>query len=67
MVPGADSVRSAVRRVLDDASYRKSARELAAEIASMPDATHGVKLIECLVETGQPVLRESFSPGGLFR
>jgi UDP:flavonoid glycosyltransferase YjiC (YdhE family) len=50
VVPGApldaDEVRTAIRRVLEDPSYRRSAEDLAAEIAALPDVAAAVTMLE---------------------
>ena len=45
----ADSVRHAVRALLDDEAYRTAAENIAREIAAMPDPAHAVAALERLV------------------
>ena len=54
LLPGqfsADSVRQAVRALLDDEAYRTAAENIAREIAAMPDAAHAVVALERLVSS----------------
>ena len=52
-----DAVGAAVRRLLDDPSYRESGARLAAEIEAMPGPAEGVGLLERLAEERRPILR----------
>lgn len=45
----ADSVRQAVRKLLDDEAYRNAAEGIAREIEAMPDAAHAVVALERLI------------------
>ena len=57
--PTAGAIRAAVRRVLDDPSYRRNAGRIAADIATYRPAQTGAALVEQLAATGQPVLRSA--------
>jgi UDP:flavonoid glycosyltransferase YjiC (YdhE family) len=51
------AIRDALVRVRGEPGYRKRARELRAEMASMPGVRRAVELIEELVRRGAPVIR----------
>jgi MGT family glycosyltransferase len=51
-----DVIRSAVREVLTEPSYRAAAERLRGEIASLPGPEHGVALLERLATERQPIL-----------
>jgi MGT family glycosyltransferase len=55
--PTAQQVGEAVRKVLNDPSYRDSARRIQAELAAKDAATEAATLLERLAETKAPVLR----------
>lgn len=50
-----DSIRRAAREVLNTASYREAARRFQAEALSLPDTSHGVKLLERLAAEKRPL------------
>lgn len=52
-----DSVRREVRLLLDDPGYRERAGGIAGQIAEMPDAKHGVTLLERLAREATPMVR----------
>ena len=56
--PTEAQVRDAVNRVLGDASYRANARRVQAELARHDGPAEAANLLERLVATGQPVLRQ---------
>jgi UDP:flavonoid glycosyltransferase YjiC (YdhE family) len=45
-----DAVRSSLRTVLDDGSYRRAAQRIQAEISAMPDASDALRRLEALVQ-----------------
>jgi UDP:flavonoid glycosyltransferase YjiC (YdhE family) len=45
-----ENVQRAVREVLGDKRYRENAQRIQAEIQAMPGLSHGVELLETLVE-----------------
>ena len=51
-----DDVRTAVRRVLDDPTYREQALRVRGELGDMPGPDHAVRLLEQLCRHGRPVL-----------
>ena len=53
-----ESMRAAVRRILDEPAFGENARRLRDEIAAMPDVHHAVALLERLVKSGRPIVRE---------
>ncbi|HWF34520.1 MAG TPA: glycosyltransferase [Solirubrobacteraceae bacterium] len=58
LLPGeisADGVRTAVRTLLDDSSYRERAEFVAYEIESMPGPERGARLVERLARERQPL------------
>ena len=52
---GAQSVRTAVRTLLDETSYRQAAEAVAAELAAMPGPEEGVRLLERLAAERAPL------------
>ena len=60
--PRPEQVRDAVREALADPSYRARAAEVAAALAPLDGAGETVRLVERLVATGAPVLREQADP-----
>ncbi|HEV2810894.1 MAG TPA: nucleotide disphospho-sugar-binding domain-containing protein, partial [Acidimicrobiales bacterium] len=52
---GAESVRHAVRTLLDEPSYRQAAEAVAAELAAMPGPEEGVRLLERLADERAPI------------
>ena len=54
----ADAIRSRLREVLDDPTYRANARAFAADMAALPGADHAVRLLERLVRDREPILRD---------
>jgi len=57
--PAPATLRAAVRAVLDDPRYRERAREIADEMARHDAAVEGAALIERLVASRAPVLRDA--------
>lgn len=62
--PSPDEVRAAVVRVLGNPAYREQAQRLREEYAAHDGPTEAANLLERLVETKQPVLREVQDPWG---
>lgn len=59
LLPGevdAESVRTQIRMLLNDAGYRTRARAIADEIAAMPGPDHGVALLERLAKEASPLV-----------
>jgi UDP:flavonoid glycosyltransferase YjiC (YdhE family) len=59
--PGRDGVgriRKALVRLFEEPSFRENARRLAADFARCDAPVVGADLIERLIETGRPVLRD---------
>ena len=52
-----EDVRTAVRRVLDDPTYREQALRVRGELGDMPGPDHAVRLLEQLCRHGGPVLQ----------
>lgn len=57
--PTSQQISSAVKKLLNDPTYRTNARALQAEMAQYEGAKMAVDLLEMLAMTGQPVLRSS--------
>ena len=54
----ADVIRSSLRDVLDDSTYRRAAGAFAADMAALPDLRHAVALLEQLAHDGRPILAD---------
>lgn len=52
-----EAVRTEVRTLLRDPTYRQAARRVAADIAAMPGPAEGVRLLERLAEERRPLVR----------
>lgn len=59
----AEAVRADVRLLLDDASYRRAAEAVAAELAAMPSPEDGVALVERLHREQGPLNSAGAGPG----
>jgi UDP:flavonoid glycosyltransferase YjiC (YdhE family) len=53
-----DTIRDALRSVLQEPRYRDAARKVAAEMADLPPFTDAVVLIERLARQRQPILTD---------
>jgi MGT family glycosyltransferase len=62
----AGTIRSSVRRVLHDPSFRRHAERVAADFAKCNAPLTGAHLVERLAETGQPVLRPAGAPPTIY-
>jgi MGT family glycosyltransferase len=56
--PEPETIRKAVRSVLEQPGYRKQARRLQQEINDLPDLSEAVKRLEILAATREPQLNE---------
>jgi UDP:flavonoid glycosyltransferase YjiC (YdhE family) len=54
-----ETVREAVRAVLNEPGYRLQAQRLREEMAALPGADHAVALLERLAQEGQPIVAAS--------
>jgi len=54
----------AVRRVLDEPRFRARAGALQAEMAAAPGPARSAELVEALVATRAPVVRDAYAPAG---
>ena len=52
-----DTIRAALRAVLSDPAYRRSARAIQAEVERLPEISTAVPLLEHLAEERRPLLR----------
>lgn len=57
-----DTVREAVRAVVQDAQYRTNVQRLRAEMEALPGAEHGVRLLERLTATKTPQIARHAAP-----
>jgi UDP:flavonoid glycosyltransferase YjiC (YdhE family) len=53
-----EHLRSAIRTVLSDSVYRNSALRLKQVIRTVDGLTRAVQIVETIIETGKPVLRD---------
>lgn len=61
--PSADAVRRAVRRIIQEGSFRQHAKRLAGEFAAYDAVARGTSSIEALVDADQACVRARPAPG----